>query len=113
MLSVVACSGNGDRPSSTTWRDVWESRQALVPNAEAILDQGEELCGELIGVFRSDMPALLPAPTEALDAAVGDWIRHAETIVFECSTDGDELADRFETLAVLSAEVDAGLATAD
>lgn len=84
-----------------------------MPTAEVILEQGEDLCGERLGRFRTAMPALLPAPSEGLDTAVDEWIAHAETIVFECSTDPGELADRFETLEVLAAEVDAGLAAAD
>lgn len=105
------CGSGEERPTATTWDEVWKSRQALMPPAEAILDQGEALCGERVGRFRTEMPALLPAPSEALDAAVKDWIAHAETIVFECPTDPVELADRLETLDVLAAEVDAGLAT--
>ena len=108
VATVVAC-GNA-RPDIATWRDVWESRQSLVPTADAIVDGGQDFCGERLGVFRTDMPALLPTPADELDGAVEEWIAHAETIVFECPTDLADLTSRFETLDVLAAEVDAGVA---
>ena len=111
MVALAAsCGGNDERPSSATWQGMWVSRQELVPTAAAIIEQREALCGERVGRFRTEMPALLPSPTEALDAAVSDWIAHAETIVFDCPTDPQLLADEFETLDLLRAEVDAGLA---
>lgn len=110
VVVVLWGCGGADRPTADTWEDVWTSRQALVPTADAIVRQGEALCGERLGRFRSEMPALLPAPYEALDAVVKDWIAHAETTVFECPTDPVELDDRLATLDVLAAEVDAGLA---
>lgn len=107
VATVVAC---GDaRPDAATWRGVWESRQALVPSADDVVAGGQDFCGERLGVFRTDMPALLPTPADELDGAVEEWIAHAETIVFECPTDPADVTSRFETLDVLAAEVDAGL----
>ncbi len=106
---LTACSEE-NRPSDAEWRVVWEERRAEFPDAAAILEEGGELCDELVGRLRGDLPELVPTPDEALDAAVEDWIAHAETIAFECPDDPSELADRFETLDLLSAEVDAGLA---
>ncbi len=108
VATVVGCGD--DRPDIATWRGVWETRQALVPSAEAIVDGGQDFCGERLGVFRTDMPALLPTPADELDGAVEEWIAHAETIVFECPTDLTDLTSRFEALDVLAAEVDAGVA---
>ncbi len=106
---MVAGCGGDDRPSDAVWRAAWEERRAQVPDADEILRGGSELCDELVGRFRSDLSELLPTPDQALDAAVDDWIAHAETIVFDCSKDPDELADQFDTLDLLAAEVDAGL----
>jgi hypothetical protein len=108
-IGVLAACGGDDRPTATSWRGVWESRQALVPTADAISDGGQDLCGERLGLFRAEMPKLLPTPAEELDSAVGEWVSHAETMVFECPTDPADLAERFEILDVLAAEVDAGL----
>lgn len=108
--TLVSSCGGDDRPDVTTWQGIWTSRQALVPDTDTILAGGADLCGERLGVFRTDMPALLPTPADELDASVEDWIAHAETIVFECSSDADELDDLFQTLEVLAAEVDAGVA---
>lgn len=109
ILAVLVACGGDDRPNPTTWLAVWESRQALVPPAETIVEDGQDVCGERLGVFRTELPALLPTPAEELDPAVEDWIAHAETIVFECPTDPADLDDRFLILDVLAAEVDAGL----
>lgn len=48
--------------------------------------------------------------TAALDDSVPAWINHAETIAFEYPRDRAELANRMDVLAVLAAEIDAGLA---
>jgi hypothetical protein len=109
LVAITACGGD-DRPSDAAWRDLWVSRQALVPTPAEILAGGQDLCGDRVGVFRTEMPALLPSPADELDSAVEVWIAHAETIVFECPLDADELATRFDQLDVLAAEVDAGLA---
>ncbi len=109
VIVMLAGCGRNDRPTTTSWRGVWESRQALVPSADVIVDGGQDLCGERLGLFRTEMPALLPTPAAGLDSAVEEWVAHAETIVFECPTDPVDLTSRFETLEVLAAAVDAGL----
>ena len=112
----TGCSddGGGDdgRPAVGSWTATWEERQRLIPSAEAILNGGPDLCGERLGTLRTELPDLRPAPTEALDSALEDWISLAETVMFECPTDPDELADQLDTLATLAAEVDAGAESA-
>lgn len=108
LLLAGACGD--DRPSDAEWRAVWDEERDALPAADALLTGGEELCGDLLGRLRVDLPALLPTPTEALDDAVEAWIRHAESIAFDCPDDRDDLDERLDELDVLAAEIDAGLA---
>ena len=107
---VSACGDSGDRPTDEAWRVVWEQERRQVPDAETIIAGGQDVCGPLVGRFRQTAPELTPTPSEALDDAVGAWIAHAESIVFDCPSDRADLADRLATLDVLAAEIDAGLA---
>lgn len=108
VLLVAACGGD-DRPSDAEWRVEWERQRDLVPDADEFLAGGADLCGDLVGRFREDLPALQPTPTEALDGAVDDWTADAESIAFDCPDDRDELTERLEILDEIAVEVDAGL----
>lgn len=109
LLLVASCGDNDGRPSDRAWQSTWESRRQLVPDAATFVDGGREVCDNLLGEFRVQMPELLPTPTEALDDAVHAWIDHAESLVFECPDDRMALNDRIDVLDVLAAEIDAGL----
>lgn len=106
-LALASCGD--DRPSLPEWTSTWETRKAMVPTADELLAGGTALCDELVGRYREELSDLVPTPTEGLDSAVDDWRSHAETIVFECSDDPDELDAQMSELGVLTAEVDAGL----
>lgn len=108
---LAACGSSSSRPSDDAWARVWELQRDLVPDAQVFVDQGEELCGRLVGELRSGRQELLPTPTEAQDDAVSGWISHAESIAFDCPTDDpDRLRTRLHDLQVRTAEIDAGLA---
>ena len=109
LVFVAACGSDSSCPSDESWRAGWESQQALVPTADDLLAGGSDLCGELVGEFRSSRDELLPTPTEALDAAVETWIADVEGMVFDCSSDRAILEDQLVALDVLVAEIDAGL----
>jgi len=110
MCIIAGCGSSEDeRPAAGPWRSTWEDSQRLVPVAEAIINGDEDLCGERLGTFRTELPALRPTPFEALDATLEDWISLAETIMFECTDDPAELDEQLATLGALAAEVDAGL----
>lgn len=109
LLVVVAGCGE-DRPDDAAWAELWAAERDAVPDAEAIVEGGEEFCGPLVGELRADLDVLFPTPTEALDAAVDAWRDHAESLVFDCPDDPDEVERRLDEIAVLAAEVDAGLA---
>lgn len=69
------------------------------------------MCDPLVGQLRSSREELLPTPTESLDAVVHAWLTAAESVAFDCpSDDPDMLRDRLHEVAVLAAEIDAGLA---
>jgi hypothetical protein len=108
MFGLVACGGD-ERPTTAEWSAAWTAEQARVPTADELLAGGRSLCDESVADLRSSRDRLEPTPSEALDAAVDDWIGHAEALVFECPTDPDEVGGRYEQLAVFAAEIDAGL----
>ena len=110
VLALAACGdGNDERPAAAVWQPIWESRQALVPTAEGVLNGGVDLCGERLGTMRIELPKLRPTPSEVTDSTVEEWAALAETIMFECPSDPIELDDQLNTLHALAAEVDAGL----
>ncbi len=110
---VTACSTNDARPTAATWAPEWEQRKGLIPDVEALLDGGREYCDQLDGQYRVSLAELLPSPIDVLDEPVSEWSAHAASIVFGCSEDEAVLADQLETLDVLAAEIDAGLAAID
>lgn len=110
LLTLAACGdGNDERPAAAVWQPIWESRQALIPTAEGVLNGGVDLCGERLGTMRIELPKLRPTPSEVIDSTVEEWAALAETIMFECPSDPTELDDQLKTLHALAAEVDAGL----
>ncbi len=108
-VTVAACGGD-DRPTDAAWAAEWEREQSIAPTEADLLEGGRERCDELVGRFREVLPRLTPTPTEALDDAVEAWVHHAEALVFDCPDDPVEVERRLDELAVLAAEVDAGLA---
>ena len=106
---VAACGGGNDRPTDEAWRETWEQKRREIPSVEAFLAGGTELCDALVGELRVSLPDLKPTPDEALDDAVQAWVNHAQTIAFECPHDPSQLAEALALLAILEAEIDAGL----
>lgn len=106
---MVSCAGTTARPSSAEWSSDWAERQLLIPDAMTIVAGGQPLCDELNGLFRVELPELLPTPAEVLDDPVDQWIERAVSIVFECSSDEAVLGGQLESLSVLTAEIDGGL----
>ncbi len=111
IVAAAACGTDDARPDDAVWAPVWQAQRDSVPAAEVFLDQGQVLCSDLVGQLHAGREELLPTPVEELDAAVRDWVSHAESIAFDCPTnDPDRLRDRLHGLDVLAAEVEAGLA---
>lgn len=111
-LAVASCGGD-DRPTEASWAAEWEREQLVVPSADELLETGQVRCDELVGRLRELLPRLTPTPTEALDAAVEAWGDHLESLAFDCPDDPAEINRRLDEVAVLRAEIDAGLAAAD
>lgn len=107
--SMLACGADDDRPSRAAWEARWESTKALVPEAEEVLDEGEEVCGPFLGDIRSRRDDLLPAPTEVLDETVSAWLADAEAVGLDCAADEEQLRQRLDDLEVLESQIDAGL----
>lgn len=72
-------------PDVASWTARWEEAKGLVPDLAAF-DAGpdEALCDQVLVHLREAREDLVPAPDELLGVAVDDWLRHAETIFFEC-----------------------------
>lgn len=104
-----SCGRQDQRPPVSAWRATWEAKRDAYPDASELLAGGTEFCDGLVGELRVGLPELRPAPTEALDDAVHAWINHAETIAFECPHDPSDLDEALAVLAILEAEIDAGL----
>jgi hypothetical protein len=107
-----ACGGPA-RPELPAWRATWAQVRALVPD-ERDFGSGDPqpLCTALLAAIREDYAALVPAPDPSLDAAVEAWLERAEGLAFECPTGPDQRETRqaaFTDLAVLEAEIEAGL----
>jgi hypothetical protein len=109
VLALIVGCGGDDRPSDADWATEWEREQALVPTSAELVEGGRTLCDELVGEYRASMTRLTPTPSETLDDAVGAWVDHAESTVFECPQDPAMIDQRLDELDVLAAEVDAGL----
>lgn len=109
LVTAAACGGD-DRPTDAAWAAEWEREQLVTPTADEILEADQDTCDELVSRLRELLPRLTPTPTEALDAAVEAWGDHLESLAFDCPDDPAEVERRLDELAVLRAEIDAGLA---
>lgn len=105
-LAVSACGD--DRPDRATWTAGWERARGIVPTADEFASGGQDLCDELTGEMREQLPELTPTPSDALDDVVSSWTEHAEGIAFDCP-DGAELRERLAELEVLAAEIESGI----
>ncbi len=109
-LSASAC-GTVSRPSLEEWQPRWVEVQALVPSQDDLGDEPDrELCNQIHVAIREESRGLVPTPDPALDDAVRDWVKIAETTFFECPPRERELDgfdDAYRELARFAAEVEA------
>ena len=114
IAAVVACAP--PRPPLEAWNEAWAEAQAAVPDPDAAAAPlARDQCTKLLVTTRELHGRLLPAPDLALDAAVRDWLDHAGTLGLNCPAAPEELdayREELRELAVLTAEVNAGLAAA-
>lgn len=110
VVLLAGCGGGSERPSDEAWQEIWDRERASIPDADTIIAGGIELCAQLLGELRIELPELRPTPTEALDEPVAAWVAHVETIAFECPQERADLTDKLRTLDLLTAEIEAGLA---
>lgn len=108
-LLLAACGDDDPRPAASEWRPTWQTTRDLVPSATTIAEEGEDVCGDLLGELRASREELLPSPRPVIDDSVSDWLAAAEGIALDCPDAEDDLAERLDDLEVLGAEVDAGL----
>lgn len=109
ILLLGACGSGDDRPSAAEWQPRWEAARGVLPSAETLTGDGEDVCGGALGDLRAAREELVDTPRPVLDDSVSDWVGEAEALLLECPSEEDEVAERLEDLEVLAAEVDAGL----
>lgn len=108
VLVPTACGGD-DRPSVAEWRRIWDEARGLVPEPEELVDDGEDECGEALGELRARRERLVDTPRPVLEDSVSEWVGAVEGLLLECPHEEEEVAERFEEIRVLRAEVEAGL----
>ena len=80
-LLVGAC-GDG-RPELAAWTEgTWDPLVAIVPSPA---DSDPAGCETALADLRSQSKELKPAPDAELGAAADDWLRRAETLMFDCA----------------------------
>jgi hypothetical protein len=85
VVPLVLSGCGGGPPDIETWTARWEEAKAFVPDLSAFADGPDErLCDEVLVELREVREDLVPAPDELLGITVDEWLRHAETIFFEC-----------------------------
>lgn len=113
---ALGCGGPA-RPELRAWRASWEQVRALVPSEREFgSGDAKPRCTALLAGIHEGYAALLPTPDQGLDAAVDAWLQRAEGLAFECPADPaqrEALQTAFSELAVLEAEIEAGLRRAD
>jgi hypothetical protein len=114
LFVFLAC--NYGRPSVELWQEAWNEIQAAVPDPGVIeVEESRKRCNKLLVATREFRGRLLPSPDAALDDSIEQWLELAGKIGFDCSPargQVDTYRDDLRELAILAAEIDAGLATA-
>jgi hypothetical protein len=114
FCASLAC--HSSRPSIESWEVAWNEVQAAVPESVVVAAEGSrEACNRLLVATREFRGRLLPSPEAALDGSIRQWLELAGGIGFSCPAAQHRLDTHRESLrelAILTAEVDAGLAMA-
>lgn len=108
LVGLTAC-GAGGRPDPDRWAAGWERVRDAV--AGLVDDTGAvrvDRCEDVLELLRDRRGDLLPSPDEGLDDPVRRWVEVSEALAFDCQRHPDP-AGATEELAVLAAEIDAGL----
>jgi len=108
VIALVAASCAGDRPALTSWlAEVWHPMVAVVPTPTTA---DADTCAKALARLRELGETLLPAPDPDLAEAAESWLRRAESLTFDCASDGpgfdyssghDELAGHAAEVAAL------------
>lgn len=107
LLVAAACGeSDADRPAASAWQPAWLGLRDLVPEADAIEDDGVEVCSRFLGEVRERRNDVLPTPDPSLDEPVEEWVAEAETVGLDCEREGD-LAERLADLEQRGDEIDA------
>lgn len=115
--ALLSGCGTSDRPTRGEWQREWEEIQDVVPPpAQLEPPVSRETCSDVVATLRRRSPELSPAPDELIHSAAAAWVSHAEHMFFECfdtETPRESIADGYETLERLGAQVDSALTKAE
>ena len=106
--TLTGCARQG--PTMAEWRPRWETLRAQVPPVTAFASGPDAaLCEQTLVILRESRDSVLPAPDEVIDAAVTDWLAHADTLFFECPPEEGELVGfeaAYRRLDSIAAEIE-------
>ncbi len=110
---VVAGCGRATRPAAAEWSARWDTTRDLVPDRTDLgAAPGDETCEAVLVDLREASVDLLPGPDEGVDELAESWITTAEGMFFECfdtDTGADGVAEAYDRLDLLEAEIDVAL----
>ena len=106
---LLAACGTSDRPAASDWTETWNEAQGLVPTATELAEGGRAYCDQLLGQLRTELPALAPAPSEAIDPALDAWSNQLRTLAFECPSEPSVIEQELSKLDDLETEIAAVL----
>jgi len=105
VVVVVACT-TGQQPTSSEWlTEVWEPTRALLPLPDDVTTKG---CENALVELRDRARTVGTTPSSEIAEAVDNWLRTAETLMFDCAAALEDLdyRRRYENLDVLAQEVE-------
>jgi len=108
LILLAACSGES-RPSVEEWQPTWETVVNSFPSPEELGEPPDQaVCSQALGVLRSEADDLTPTPDLAIDDVVADWLKIAESAMYECPPSNQTIPDleyAYAELERLEAEV--------
>lgn len=88
VLGLLAGACGDGRPDLATWSEgTWDPLVAIVPSPA---DSDPTRCESALADLRSHSNELKPAPDAELGAAADDWLRRAETLMFDCAAGAED-----------------------
>jgi hypothetical protein len=107
VLLVVLAACGGGTPDVEDWLvEAWDPLVTMVPEPG---QESAEICDRVLGELRERGSSVRPAPLPEIGDTADSWVRAAESLMFDCAADLEELdyEERHLHLTRLEAEVEA------